>query len=338
MRRLFIAIAILLAACGPAFPQKAVQAIPSKKELSEIINQQLSHRSLIAKDAPPFHLVANIRYVLGETTKTGSYDLYWAAPDRFHEEFVLEKLTETDVAVDGKRYIVRDTKFMTYHLWWVRSLLDLPSKPLWATPEERLSVRSIKPTAANQLSVKLSNNNREITVGVNAADNRIISEEVIMGEWKPKPTTLTDEYVDFGTTRYPKHVVRTWAQETFEISVTKLEPANSLAEAIFAIPTDAATSDWCADPAVSNAPFSFTKFTAVTGLSFPDANIWNVPVDRIVAANGHIEKKAYLLPNGAAKEIEPAGKSKGQSTFFGIVKCSGKPIEYEYVATDPLLP
>ena len=345
MRRLFISGVSLLIAGAAVFFGAALhatdaraQGVPSKKEMSEIIYLQLRHRSLISKGAPPFHMVANIRYVFGGTTKTGSYELYWAAPDRFREEFHLEKLNETDIAVDGKRYIVRDTKFMTYHLWWIRSLLELPSKPLWALPEEKHSIRSIKPMDTNQLAVKLNYNSGEITVGVNAADNKIISEEVIMGESKPKPTTLTDDYVDFGPARYPKHVLRTWSQETFEIIVSKLEPANSFADDIFAIPRDAAANDWCADPAVSNAPFSFSKFTDVTGLSFPDENIWNVPVDRIVAPNGHIEKKAYLLPSGAAKEIEPAGKSKGQSTFFGIVKCSGKPVEYEYVATDPLLP
>src|SRR5277367_3639751 len=107
MRRLFIAkagvlawvSAVLLAGCGAAFSQTAVQPIPSKKEMSEMIHEAESHRYLTTKDAAPFHLLADFRYTYGSVTKTGTYELLWSAPERFREEFRLgDDIGETDLA------------------------------------------------------------------------------------------------------------------------------------------------------------------------------------------------------------------------------------------------
>jgi hypothetical protein len=85
--------------------------------------------------ATAYPLVASCHYSLGDKTFEGTYEVLWAAPDRYRIEFRMGNLDETDVVIGNKKYVKRNAPTMTIPMSSISSILfpSLPdaSRGLW---------------------------------------------------------------------------------------------------------------------------------------------------------------------------------------------------------------
>jgi hypothetical protein len=329
------AIAVTVVAAlvyGIAFPCAGAhtQSRLSKRDISDLIYDQLRNRRLTEKGSPPFHLVASIRYAVGSTTSDGTYELLWADRDRFREEFRLGKLFETDVVMDGKRYVARNTAVVTYPLWWIRSLMSLPLKPVWAAAEKKRAVRSTQQISPDLLSVNLDGAPDKLTVTVDLPRKAIVSEEIKRNDTDNEASGLFDNFTDFRSAHYPLHILAAQRHETVEVRVSKIEAADSFADSVFVPPTNAAAHDWCVDPDIGKAapgdsagPILFLP--VVTSKDQPDGAQYF-----LIGTDGRIEELHRLFADGSSKKFDLDAKYKAHP-LFQVHECDGKPIEYEMV-------
>jgi len=105
----------------------AAQSLPSKRE-AVILLQKAGEQTLLAVPGrPSFHIVAKLHHVVGTNSFEGSYELLWATPERFREEFRLGDAGETDVALEDKIYVLRNTPTPIDTLFLIRALTGLPN-------------------------------------------------------------------------------------------------------------------------------------------------------------------------------------------------------------------
>jgi hypothetical protein len=337
MRRRYIpkAISLVMVAAlsyGIAFLSAGAhtQSTLSKRDIGDLIYDQLRNRRLTERGSPPFHVLASIRYTVGSTTSDGTYELLWADRNRFREEFRLGQLFETDVAMDGKRYVARNTVVVTYPLWWIRSLMSLPLKPVWAAAEKKRAVRSTHQISPDLMSVKLDGAPDELTVTVDLARKEVVSEEIKRNETDNKTSGLFDKFTDFGSTHYPMHVLAAQQQETVEVTVSKIEAADSFADTVFMPPANATAHDWCADPDIGKSPPGDSAgpimfLPIVTSKEELDGAQYF-----LIGIDGRIEELHRLFADGSSKKFALDAKYTARP-LFQVHECDGKPIEYETV-------
>jgi hypothetical protein len=318
------------------------QSVPTKQEASDLIFQAGQQRFLTANGAPPFHLVAHFRYVVGTTAQTGTYELIWAEPERYREEFRLgDDVGETDLAMDGKLYVFHNTSYLTYQLWRIRSLMLLPVKPSWAKLEKERPVHSVKQDGPNLVTVELDSKPGRNRVQLDLATRKIVSEETSTDQGQIKKSSLSDDFEDFGATRYPRHILFTLRDQTMEINVTKLESADTFGDTVFVPPANATSRDWCADPQIQKRlPWAASTPVSPALLVTIQDFKWNAQNNGahyvLIAADGLEEKMVRLYPDGKAEEIA-LGKNPKDRPVMPIMICGGKPIEFEYVTQELLM-
>src|SRR5580698_9952433 len=115
----------------------AAQTLPSKKNMAALVQAAKSQRTLMAPGSPPFHLIANIRYTEGTQTASGKYEMLWADPAHFRQEFRIGDISESDVANGDMLYVLRNTPYERYSVWRVKALMNQPrALPANMTPEK----------------------------------------------------------------------------------------------------------------------------------------------------------------------------------------------------------
>jgi len=117
-----IPLAFALALVLSSVPALA-QSLPDKNEVREWIKKAQEASDLRSPGAAPYHLVAKTRYAIGDKTMDGTYEILWAAPDRYRVEFRMGDIGETDLVLGDKKYVERNTQTMTLPMWSVSSIL-----------------------------------------------------------------------------------------------------------------------------------------------------------------------------------------------------------------------
>ena len=340
MRRLFISGVSVLFAGGAVFfgavllaAGARAQGVPSKKEMSELIYEAHSHRYLTTKDAAPFHLVAKFRYAYGGVTKTGTYELLWAGPERYREEFRLgDDIGETDLALDDKLYVHRNTNFIPYPLWRIRRLLALPDSSLRFQYGAQHPVQSIQQVAANVLLVKVEDEHTKHYVRTDLTGNEIVSEESSVEEKKLKESLAFDTFENFGPVHYPRHILFSLNDETMEVNVTKVERVETFGDNVFMPPADATEQDWCAAPTLKLSPLNHLDAPYIVMAPSLDQHKMEGTYYYEFSADGHLEKVAKLLPDGTATELKVNPKER-DSRPFPVRTCAGKPVPHYLISS-----
>jgi hypothetical protein len=340
MRQLSIAGAVLMAAgttalLGVAFlaTTSRAQGIPSKKVMSELIYEAHTHRYLTTKDAQPFRLVANFRYVYGGVTKTGTYELLWANPERYREGFRLgNDVGETDLTTDGKLYVYRNTKFIEYPLWKLRGLLALPDSLPRAKYVVQHPVKSIQQVAPNVLLVKIDDGESKHFVRTDLTGNEILSDETTFEEKKQMESLALDEFVDFGAVHYASHILCSSNDDTMEVNISKVEQVGTFADSVFAPLADATVQDWCSAPSIKIFPLSQLKAPYIVLAPSVDPEKLMGTYYYEFAADGRLDKVAKLYPDGTATELKVNEKARALRPF-PLKTCAGKPIPYSFVSS-----
>lgn len=329
MRRIsgLAASALLLLAAWSAHGQ----SLPSKKEVAAILAKAEGRIDLTAAGASPFHLLAAVRYSFEKTSLDGTYEIYWAGPDRYREEFRLGPINSDYVALHDKLYIARAIPALTYPQWKVRMLLGLPGHA-HGTPELEVSkvyARQIGSENAICANVGVP------SIGQVDCYSPTTKDIVFLGakryEGDVELTLREDNFLNIGAARTAGRALATVGrQERLEIDVKTLEAASPIDESTFAPPAAASVYDWCAEPEVGREPSnSLIQWLILGGLPSRDQRPPGVTAYYVqIGQDGSIKRLAALYQDGS---IEPITHSDALRDRLPIQSCAGRPIEYETI-------
>jgi len=328
-----LAFALALVLVLSSVPALA-QSLPDKNEVREWIKKAQEASDLGSPGAAPYHLVAKIRYAIGDKTMDGTYEILWAAPDRYRVEFRMGDIGETDLVLGDKKYVERNTQTMTLPMWSVSSILFFSAVLPIAQRPSSVSV--------HKLSWLGDGANREICANVGEIMDREFcfdakTRELMGIHTHPKPHSsavnaalaldLTD-YANLGKMRYPRRLVRRWGPESIDATIEKWESVQDFDETVFAPLPNSTVWDWCSTPKIempkSDGPYAPPiNVDSMSGsLSFPYIALY-----KVVRADGTVKEATLLFgsPNGPAKELLERQRHDRSAVFV----CDGKPVEYE---------
>ncbi|MGH9683480.1 MAG: hypothetical protein ACRD4S_07705 [Candidatus Acidiferrales bacterium] len=320
---------ILVAAAGFSFlaamPLATAQSLPSKKDASDLLIKAENHKRLTEPGRPPFHFVAKIHYKSGADSLDGTYEVFWAAPDRFREEFRLGSISETEVALEDKIYIHRTIPVVTYPQWRLRMLTGLPNRDFTPIKPRVSKVYASRGGAENLTCLELAAPMKGNTYCLSSLTGELVSEDYNLA--KIGTRLIEDSFIDIGTARYPGHTLSTIGNETLEVHVEELASVPRFNSYVFVPPVGASSHDWCVRPDVKKRQGEFPDWLLYSGLLAPEsANMAGSYVQ--VAPDGHIEELATLYRDGTARAVSPLSVSHDR---LAIYACNGRPIEYEAV-------
>jgi hypothetical protein len=315
------------------------QSLPSKKDAADLLVDLAKKENLTASGNPSFHLMAKLHYEVIGHPMDGEYELLWADPSRYREEFRLGGLSETDLALGDKLYTLRNTPVLTWVQSETRSLMRLVA-PKTMVAEAQMSNHLIQPSTEiteppRVAKVYTSSSSgqelicldvhEELTVTTTCVDplTRKPVSAITSGGYRDVDTSLTkDRFYNLADGNYPGRIVFSFVTETLEVDVTKLEPVAQFADVVFAPPAGVTPHDWCANPDGPKHP----------GYMAPDDGFDNLLPDQIlgyylrVGRNGHAESVYVINEGGGFHEGRNSPLTQGR---FPVYSCAGKPIEYE---------
>jgi hypothetical protein len=319
MRIVFIAPAALL--CVLIGPVAHGQSLPTKKEATELIEKTIPRMRLVAPGRSPFHLVADVRFEIGANSFEGTYELLWASPDRYREEFRVGTVGETDVAQGDKIYILRTTPTLSYTLERVRFYVDMPVPTHLASTRHVRKIYLETVSGQSQFCVRTDSNGYDEEFCFDMGTREIVSlrsGNSAIYRWE------RTEFVAVDGSRYPGRVLHHSSGETLEMHVTRLESVREFSESVFTPPPTASMRDWCADPKKSG------KWMP------PDAPILSFANNDtillyyvLVGPDGQVEKSAPVV--SVTGPIDATIERWIHEAKFAIWRCGDKAIEYEQI-------
>jgi len=301
------------------------QSVPSRKDATTLLHAAIARANLSSADTPPFHLVAAVHYDLDGQASDGSYEMFWAAPDRFREELHLGAIFDIRVASESALYVARNTPVATLADWSVTQLLRSPLglSEKWGV-DRVFSERKSNP---HPTCYELIRDELTVHVCLDPQTNDPASVQVESRNLGVLSQTELSEYIVLGKSRFPGRLVRHVPTQNLTITVNTLETITSPKEELFTAPTGAEKWDWCPDA------FPTGYVTGAEGEIGPQ-----VPVDVIprgitawyfmIGRDGYVKKSAAI-------HSDPAFARRYSYRYVGarypVVLCGKKPIEYEIV-------
>ncbi len=340
MRRVVIKPAKLFAALILIGATSArAQSLPTLDEATALVKKAIDGTELKTPGASPFHLVATIRYTLDDKSTDGTYEILYAAPDRYRVELRLGAIGETDIALGDKYYTLRTTPIMSLPFWSLKMFIWQPGYLyLGIAPNANRVYTSTVGTEGRTCVDAESDKAATKQICFDPTSNAVVSIHVTAQLPKGTPKGVAFEsdladFVDLGTIRYPRHLVRKFVTETIEATVETLMPVNAFADSVFAPPDKAEVHDWCASP-VHEGQAKLPAPTRPTESWLRMQNL--VAYYFLVGTDGRVKKKMLLHSSGNAglDVLSSLPFEKGKPS---VHTCNGKPIEYETVHVSGLL-
>lgn len=331
MQRAFITATFV--SCALIVPLARGQSLPTKSEAKELVRKTIEDMRLRSPESPPFHLAANVHFEVKGKAVDGTYELLWATPERYREEFRMESIAETDLGLEGNLYILRTTPALPLPLWRVRNLLFSPTGGPMDSPRVR-SVGRAQSATGNEVCVEASYNvaGRE-RFCFNSATNEIVSIKGGDPDGKPPMRDVRRELGDFTqlrAIRFPRHLFYDDAGEQLDIRIESLDAAPNFPESAFVPPSNASVRDGCSSPTQSDARPWLQQPTMTLNKSFA------IPAYAVlVGRDGRVEKVTPAVSGGD-------GFDRTMDNFlhnapFPVKSCGGKPIQYEEIVFPAIL-
>jgi hypothetical protein len=337
MRNLIRVVAIAALLAGLTAQASHAQQAPSKKEVKKMLLQAAAS-SQSTEPGAPFHLFAKFKYTLDRETREGTYELFWAAPSRFREEFRMGAVTETDVASGNKLFVERSSKAFPLPLWRIRQTFRSPIGSL--VGEDPDVKKSYSDKSSGQwrtcAEVKLEYSINQVCFD---PTTKLVAWGVggIYGRQAPSEFRVSD-FQALGGKAVPQKLFLRSLGETVEIEVTVLEAQTSFADSVFVASPKAEGRDWCAEVASKGK----TKFPHPPG-------VWGVPPPPMAPRGDFSAYYLLIGRDGQVANIIPLRYGPEDAnrrligflhdTKFPVRRCGELPIEYEIIFTgSPLGP
>jgi hypothetical protein len=255
----------------------------------------------------------------------GSYEMFWAAPDRFREELHVGAISDIRVASENALYVARNTPVPTLVDWSVRRLIGSPIglSEKWGVDRVFSDHKNNPhPTCLELLRGDLT---LHVCLDQQTGDPAFVQAE--SGHLGVISQTKLSEYIALGKLRFPGVLIRHVPTEDLTIKVNTLEGITSPKVELFTPPSDAEKWDWCPNATVAGY---VAGAEGEMGPQFPaDAvphgiTAWYFLIGR----DGYVKKSAAI-------HSDPAFARRYSYRFvdahYPVPLCGKKPIEHEMV-------
>jgi len=333
-------VALSLMLSVPSGSDAWAQSLPTKSEAADLLQKAGLATNLRADDAPPFHLVAQIHYELGGQSTEGAYELSWASPDKYREEFRMERAAEVELAAGDKLYVLRNTQGTSLPYWTVRSTLR-SFKNAFPGPKSKIKKVYADKVGAELLTcMDFGEEFSPKQACVSPDTNGLVSLDsghLLRGpasgtaeELKHLDNISLTEFMDVGEKRYPTRIHLELFDEKLEIKIQTLAQVTTFAEGLFTPPTGAVEYDWCSSPIeegskqIDNEPLLQQEPPGVA-----------VAYYVLIGTDGRVKKWAPSSSGG--KYVDEREGTRLRDAMFPIHLCGSKAIEYETVLYAPTL-
>lgn len=315
------------------------QSLPTKKEAEALLQRAAEATDFQASDTPPFHLVAQVHYEIGGHPFDGSYELFWASPDRHRENFSMGTMMETEVALGDKLYVLRNTTTMTLPFWSIRLALRSPRHLLYGTKPNVDRVYSSQVRGENRTCVDSSDESLVREICFDPVSNQIVflSHKLpVCSHCENLPKSLRDsfglemsEFLSLGTKLFPRRIIRNDFDLRIDLETKTIEQAISFAQDVFTPPVGAESRDWCSKPDTKGKlSWTFGPLVKVN----PPGSI--VAYYVLVGRDGKVEKSIPLRSGGIS--VDERLNQWFRGSRFPVLSCGNKAIEYETVQYAPI--
>jgi hypothetical protein len=299
------------------------QSLPSKGEANSLLLAAIESQNLRSAGKTPFHLLARVHYDFAGKTSEGVYELLWAAPDRFRENFQLDTIAEIDVALGDTIHIFRNTPTLTPQFLHVHNFMLNPLAGFLGGRSSARRIYSDVCAGAACTCFAVSENPED-----KACFDPTTKQEISLSIRSKTPSEPFDleeyDFVSLGTRRYPCKLVRRKAGEHIEAKIEKLVNAEAFDADVFVPPPNSEARDWCVDP-------SFKKGYEFSAPPFPKTNPPRVffPFYLLTGYDGHIEK--FISLNPSAPPVDGSIAKWIHDAKFPIRVCGSKSIKSEQI-------
>ncbi|MGB0034105.1 MAG: hypothetical protein WBP79_01365 [Candidatus Acidiferrales bacterium] len=258
MRRTLAAAGLAFVCFGAAALTASAQSLPTLDEATALVLKAIATTNLGPGNKQPFHLVAKVRYTIDSKTIEGTCEFYFAAPDRYREEYHIGKITEIEVALNDKLYISRSPRTPTPAVWRIGTLLRFPGSPVRNAPVKAVRVYGGASPDSNGICVDASDQifDREACFD---PETRDVLRLTTGTKEHNKVVGFTEElklrdFLTVASLRYPMRMERISSWDKIEIEVEKLTAETTFDEHLFDPPPKAAVHDWCSIPTIQYPP------------------------------------------------------------------------------------
>jgi|HubBroStandDraft_6_1064221.scaffolds.fasta_scaffold172529_1 hypothetical protein len=326
-----IACTVLILAFG-AVPAARAQNIPSKKEAKIFLRKAATDSDLRGSGAAPFHLLANFKYTLDNNTVDGTYELFWAAPDKYREYFKMADVVETDIAAGHKLSVERSTKAIPLPLWRIQQSLRAPVLQLVGADPNVKKVYTDRSSGDPRTCVEFESNYARpqacFDLNTNAINAAIGG---IYGRYAGSQFRI-NEFVSIGGKRFPRHIYLTALGETIDLHIATLESQTSFDDTVFTPGPKAEVRDWCPEP------------TQKGGVKWPHPpGVWGLGAPPMAPPGNFSAYYLWVSRDGQVANIiglrtGPAEEDRRMQAMlhdakFPVRRCGDSPIDYEIIIT-----
>jgi len=323
---------------GPMISIAAGQSLPTKKEAELFLQKAGKAADLRANDTPPFHLVATVHYTIGPQTFDGRYELLWASPDQFRENFRMGPAGEQEIAIRDKLYILRTTQALSLPLWTVRDTLKSLKRYFAEAGKSVSKVHSARNDRDNQYCVDSYDELSRTQTCFDPATNQSIyldfglfpsERAVYSAEIKQMFKLELSDFITLGEKHFPSHLIRHRLDEKVDIRLEIFAKVMTFADGLFAAPPGTEAHNWCPSPVAAGS----LQIDRGTLLKLdPPGSVFAYYV--LVGRDGHVEKSVPVREGGSFVDVRMVERLR--MAKFPILSCRGDPIEYETVIEAPI--
>jgi hypothetical protein len=308
----------------------SAQSLPSKKDAKGWLKKAAADSELLSSGSAPFHLLANVKYTLDGTTSDGTYELFWAAPDKFRENYKMGAVTETDIAAGHKLFTERNTQAIPLPLWRIHQSMRSPVSQLVGPDPNVKKVYADKSSGDYRTCVEFETNSGRPQACFDLNTNAInAAVGGIYGRFASSEFRI-NEFVSLGGKRFPRHIYLTAFGETLDLRITTLESQSNFDEALFTPGPKIEGRDWCPAPAEKG------------GIKWPHPpGVWGLPAPPMAPPG---DFSAYFLLIGrdgqvaniiglrhGPEEADRRMQAMLHDARFPVRRCGEMPVDYEIV-------
>lgn len=337
MKLIFAAGVVFLIVAAPVLASH--RKLPSKKEAEAMLHQASEAANLWAPGTPPYHLSATIQLQLGSNKFNGRYDLWWAAPDKYREGFLMPAqggvIAETDLALGDKFYVLRNTPTLSIPLWETRHALHevpinidgRPSLPIYHVDwdEQAKEICIDKPSGVFLYDSCFDSNARSLQQFKTEPSD----------EFGPPSSLETEgfqaiDFTDFPVgKRFPREVRSNLFDMALVVAIRSLDADPHFDRDTFQPPPRSKAVDWCPSPVQGSEP----------------SGTLSIPGVQSKAPGKYVAYYVNVAPDGRTADVAPV-RSGGQSfdsemehwirgNRYATLSCHGQRIGWEGIIMAP---
>jgi hypothetical protein len=345
MTRTSIIAIVLLCCSAPLFASH--RKLPSKKEAKIMLQQAADAANLWEAGTPPYHLSAVVHLELGRQTFKGRYDLWWAAPDKYREGFLMPAeggtIVETDLALGDKFYVLRNAPTLSIPLFETRNALHGVVLRIRGTRKDK--VQSIYRNKRRQETCIEAGNGDTMGFTKSCFDP---TQNLMSSDVTPNPMVdntpaavdagksfawSLDQFAGFaGTKRFPHRIVVHRYDLTLTLAIKTLEQRPTFNSDTFQPMPRSTVSPWCANPTVGNSSEQLKELRTLPSVELRSPGSYIAYYIR-VQRDGRVSEVVPVSSGG--KSIDHRMENWLRTYRHSVLTCSGRTIPWESIFVVP---